>query len=152
MGLVAPKPATWIEQPPAGLGRVANYTVPGRSGEEAAHVVVYYFGQGQGGDIDSNILRWQHQFRPNADGTPQQPIVKRLEAGGLPITLVELSGDWMKMGQSSYTDNQDFLAAIVEAPEGNIFVRFAGQAETVEANREAFMDLIHGLHRADPPV
>jgi hypothetical protein len=150
MGFIAPKPATWIEHAPlGGMGRVANYTVPGRDGGEAAQIVVYYFGPGQGGDIDSNILRWQSQFGPQADGTPTQPVVDRMNVEGIPVTLVELAGDWMKMGQSRYTPDQLFIAAIVQAPTGNIFIRFAGQAATVEADREAFMDMVRGLRRGD---
>jgi hypothetical protein len=149
MGLVAPKPATWIEHPPSGLGRIANYTVPGQSGGEAAHIVVYFFGSAQGGDIESNIERWQYQFRPHPDGTPQDPIVEEFEAGGMPITLVELAGDWMKMGQSWYSNDQLFLAAIVQTPDGNVFIRFAGKAETVAANREPFMRMLEGLRRPE---
>jgi hypothetical protein len=149
LDFVAPKPATWIEHPPSGLGRVANYTVPGPSGGEAAHVVVSYFGATQGGDVEANIERWQYQFRPHADGTPQEPIVEEFETDGMPVTLVELAGDWMKMGQTWYTPDQLFLAAIVQTPEGKVFIRFTGEAATVEANREPFMQMLHDLHRAD---
>jgi hypothetical protein len=147
MGLVAPKPATWIEHPPSGLGRVANYTVPGRDGSEAAHVVVYYFGPRQGGDIESNIERWQYQFRSGPDGTPPDPIVENFEVDGMPVTLVELAGEWMKMGQSGYTKDQLFIAAIVESTEGSVFIRFAGQTATVEENRQAFRQMVDGLRR-----
>jgi hypothetical protein len=147
MGLVAPKPATWIEHPPSGLGRIANYTVPGRNGGEAAHVVVYYFGRGMGGDVEGNIERWQYQFKPGADGTPPEPIVESFEVDGMPVTLVELAGEWMKMGQSWYTKDQVFIAAIVESPEGSVFIRFAGQTATVEENRPAFRQMVDGLRR-----
>jgi hypothetical protein len=150
MGLQAPKPATWIEHPPSGLGRIANYTVPGRDGNEAAHVVVYYFGQGQGGDVESNIERWQYQFRAEPDGTPQEPIVEQIEVGGMAITIVELAGAWMKMGQSWYTEDQLFIAAIVQVAEGSVFIRFTGQTATVEANRAAFTRMIDGLRRGEP--
>ncbi|MHC4219698.1 MAG: hypothetical protein ACYSU7_14750 [Planctomycetota bacterium] len=150
MGLEAPKPATWIEHPPSGLGRKANYTVPGRDGNEAAHVVVYYFGQGQGGDIESNIERWQYQFRTAPDATPQEPIVEKIEVSGMPVTIVELAGAWMKMGQSWYTEDQLFIAAIVQVPEGSVFIRFSGQTATVEANRAAFSQMIDGLRRSQP--
>ncbi|MHC4081577.1 MAG: hypothetical protein ACYS15_02570 [Planctomycetota bacterium] len=150
MGLVAPKPATWTERPPSGLGRVANYTVPGRDGSEAAHVVVHYFGRGLGGDVESNIERWQNQFRSGPDGTPPDPIVENFEADTMPVTLVELAGEWMPMGQSWYTKDQLFIAAIVATTEGSVFIRFAGQTATVEANRQAFMEMVKGLRRGDP--
>ncbi|MCZ6445472.1 MAG: hypothetical protein O6758_04725, partial [Planctomycetota bacterium] len=87
LGLVAPKPVTWIEHPPSSKARVANYTVPGRDGSEAAHVVVSYFGRDQGGTVDQNIFRWQAQFKPDADGTSQQPTVDRFEVDGMRVTL-----------------------------------------------------------------
>ncbi|MCZ6493713.1 MAG: hypothetical protein O6933_06500 [Planctomycetota bacterium] len=149
LGLVAPKPVTWIEHPPSSNMRVANYTVPGRDGSEAAHVVVSYFGRDQGGTVDRNLLRWQSQFKPDADGTPQQPTVHRFEVDGMRVTLVELTGEWQKMGAQWYTPDQLFLSAIVEAPMGKVFIRFAGQTATVQANRDAFMAMIRGLRRAD---
>jgi hypothetical protein len=153
LGLVAPKPATWIEHPPSsGMGRIANYTVPGRNGGEAANINVYYFGRRQGGNVDSNIARWQSQFGPQPDGTQPEPIVERLEVDGMPVTVVELAGAWMKMGQSWYTEDQLFIAAIVQTTEGNVFIRFAGQTATVEANREAFVRMIEGLRRDEPSV
>jgi hypothetical protein len=152
MGLAAPKPATWIEHPPQGMGRVANYTVPGRDGSEAAHVVVYYFGRGLGGDIEGNIERWQYQFRPGPNGVPPEPIVESIEVAGMPVTVVELAGDWMKMGQNWYTKDQLFIAAIVETSDGSVFIRFAGQTATVEQNRDAFRLMIDGLRRDDSPT
>lgn len=148
LGLVAPKPVTWIEHPPSSKVRAANYTVPGRDGSEAAHVVVFHFGRDEGGTVDRNILRWQSQFKPDADGTPQQPTVDRFEVDGMPVTLVELAGQWQKMGAQWYTPDQLFLSAIVEAPAGKVFIRFAGQTATVQANRDAFMAMIRGLRRA----
>ncbi|MCZ6492498.1 MAG: hypothetical protein O6933_00290, partial [Planctomycetota bacterium] len=64
LGFVAPKQVTRIEHPPSITVRKANYTVPGRDGSEAAHVVVLYFGRDEGGTVDQNILRGQAQFKP----------------------------------------------------------------------------------------
>lgn len=152
LGLVAPKPPTWIEHPPTSSMRLTQFTVPGREGQDAAHVVVFYFGPGSGGGIEENIARWEAQFRPEADGTPQQAVIERFEADGMPVTLVELVGDWMRMGARWYTPDQLFLAAIVQAPRGNLFIRFAGDHATVEANRGDFLTMIEGLRRQDQPA
>ena len=147
MGFVAPKPATWIEHPPSGLGRVANYTVPGRDGSEAADVVVYYFGRGMGGDVEGNIERWQHQFKPGPDGTPPDPIVENFESGR---HAGDARGARRRMdedGPERYTKDQLFIAAIVASPEGSVFIRFAGQTATVEENRQAFREMVDGLRR-----
>ena len=147
LGLAAPKPATWIEHPPSVKMRKAQYTVPARDGHDAAHVVVYHLGPGGGGTVEANIERWRHQFEPDADGLFPEPLVETFEADGMPVTLVELAGNWMKMGAGWYTADQVFLAAIVEAPIGPVFVRFAGDAATVDANRDDFVTMMRGLRQ-----
>ena len=148
LGLTAPKPVTWIEHPPTGSMRAANYTVPGRDGNEAAHIVVFYFGPTQGGTIENNISRWRMQFQVTDSGDLPEPSIDRFEVDSMPVTLVELTGEWQEMGTASFTPDQVFLMAIVEAPVGKVFIRFAGQTATVEANREDFMAMIRGLRRA----
>ncbi len=149
LGLVADKPATWIEHPPQGSMRLANFTVPGRDGAEAAHIVVFYFGATQGGSIDANIDRWQMQFEPDADNDLVEPSIDSFEADTMAVTLVEFAGSWKKMGATWYTPDQLFMTAIVETPRGNLFIRFAGQTATVEANRPDFVRMIRGLRKAD---
>lgn len=147
VGLTAPKPVTWIEHPPTGLMRAANYTVPGRDGNEAAHIVVFYFGPAQGGTIDDNISRWRSQFQVDENGDLLEPKVDRLEVDSMTVTLVELAGEWKEMGSVSFKPDQVFVMAIVEAPVGRVFIRFAGQTATVDANRDAFMEMILGLRK-----
>ncbi len=146
LGLEAPKPATWIEQPPTSAMRKAEYTVPGRDGHPQARVVVFFFA-GSGGSVELNIARWQSQFRPGPDGSPPEPVVETLEADGMKVTLVELRGDWMRMGAPSHTPDQVVLHAIVEAPAGPVFIQFAGTTATVEANLEDFRTMILGLKK-----
>ena len=67
----------------------------------------------------------------------------------MPVTMVELAGAWMKMGAAWYTPDQLFLTAIVESPVGMVFIRFAGDAVTVEANRDDFRRMIDGLHKVE---
>jgi len=149
LGLVADKPATWIEHPPQGQMRLANFTVPGRDGTEAAHIVVFYFGAAQGGSIDANIDRWQTQFEPDANNDLVEPAIDTFEADSMAITLVEFAGSWKKMGAAWFTPDQLFMMAIVETPRGNVFIRFAGQTATVEANRAAFVRMIRSLRKDD---
>ena len=148
LGLTAPKPVTWIEHPPTGSMRAANYTVPGRDGNEAAHIVVFYFGPTQGGTIEDNLSRWRSQFQLDENGDLAEPKIDRFDVDSMAVTLVELAGAWQEMGTASFTPDQVFLMAIVEAPVGRVFIRFAGQTATVESNREDFMTMIRGLRRA----
>ncbi len=145
-GMVGDKPATWIEHPPQGSMRAANYTVPGRDGNEAAHIVV--FGS-IGGSIDANIDRWQSQFEPDENRDMVEPQISRFKVGDMQVTLVELAGSWKKMGATWFTPDQLFIMAIVESPRGNVFIRFAGQTATVEGARPEFVKMIRSL-RAQP--
>ncbi len=151
LGLTAPKPVTWIEHPPTGSMREANYTVPGRDGNEAAQIVVFYFGPTQGGTIENNISRWRSQFQLDENGDVPEPKIERFEVDSMPVTLLELTGEWMEMGTVSFTPDQVFLSAIVEAPVGKVFIRFTGPTATVQANREDFMSLLRGLRRESTP-
>ena len=126
--------------------RAANYTVPGRDGNEAAHIVV--FGS-IGGSIDANIDRWQIQFEPDENMDMVEPQISRFKAGGMDVTLVELAGSWMKQGTGWFTPDQLFIMAIVESPRGNVFIRFAGQTATVEGARPEFVKMVRSLRPDD---
>jgi hypothetical protein len=143
LGFTAPKPPVWLWHPPETRLRAANYVVPATSGGDQAHVVVF---SGIGGGKEANIARWRQQFR-DTDHTPVEAHVSEIEADGIPITLVELQGERMKMGDGWYTPNQLLLAAIVHAPEGDIHIMFQGRYETVHANREVFLSFVEGLER-----
>ncbi len=145
VGLTAPKPVTWIEHPPTGSMRAANYTVPGRDGSEAAHIVVFYFGPTQGGTIEDNISRWRSQFQVTDSGDLPEPKIDRFDVDSMAVTLVELVGEWQEMGSASFTPDRVFLMAIVETPLGRVFIRFTGSTATVEVNRQAFLGMIRNL-------
>jgi hypothetical protein len=147
-GVTGPKPATWIEQPPQSAMETTRVTVPGSEGSDAATIVVFYFGPDDGGTIDANVQRWAGQFK-SADGKAVEPKVETLESDGMPITLVELEGQYMGMGAPSATPDQKMLSAIVEAPGGKIFIRLVGQDKTVNANRDAYVHLLKNLKRVD---
>jgi hypothetical protein len=148
LGLEAPMPPTWIQAPPTMPMRAAEFTVPGRDGKNQGHVVVYHFGPGQGGTLDQNIDRWRSQFRPGRDGSLVEPAIERFEAGGLDVTLLEFRGDWKRMGAQWYTADQTVIHAIVEAPVGMVFIRFDGDTDTVQDNREDFVAFLRGLSRS----
>ena len=142
---VAPKPATWQWKPPLMRMRAANYVVPAPSGGNQADLVIFTPIQGT---IQMNIDRFKNQFR-SADQTEVEPIVTEFEVSGMPVTLIELKGEYKKMGEGFFTKDQMFLNAILQAEEGNYYLRLTGDAETVERHRDAFMTLINGIRIAE---
>jgi hypothetical protein len=111
----------------------------------AAAVVLDARGQNMGGGIDENINRWASQSRSETGG-PVAPTVERGEVDGMAVTRVEMNGEYRGMGEA-YRPDHIFLAAIVEAPVGNVFLRLVGPSDVVEANRDAFNAMVDGLHK-----
>src|SRR5215217_5178872 len=85
-------PAGWVEEQRTSTMRVAQYKLPKALGDtEDASLVVYYFGQGQGGSTAANIERWVGQVK-QADGTAvARAMEEHLEANGLKVTTVDVS-------------------------------------------------------------
>lgn len=148
LDLTAQVPATWVAQQPSSSMRLAQFRVPGKAGSDDAELVVFYFGQGQGGSAEANIARWQSEFS-SPDGKPVKASIQRFKVSGMPATTVELTGSYARtLGMAAAgapVPGQTLLAAIVESPKGNLFLQLHGPKATVAANREAFLAMIRGL-------
>jgi hypothetical protein len=123
--------------------RAATYSVPAASGDhDAAECALYFFGTGQGGSVEANIARWKGQFAQGASAQPRKRTIH-----GLAVTTIDIGGDYSGMGgpmatQQTVKIGYRLLGAIVEGPQGNIFVKFAGPAKTVVANQQKFEQLL----------
>ena len=144
LGLTVPKPATWIWQPPKRTMRKANFTVPGRDGEDPAELVINHFPEAPGNTLDANLDRWSKQFRTIDGGNPK-PLISTVEVDSMAVTIVEINGEYMGMGGHWHKINHRMLMAIVDAPVGTIFIKLLGPDETVEANRSNYMSMITGM-------
>jgi hypothetical protein len=151
LDVVAPVPAAWVSQPPSSSMRLAQFRVPGKAAAEDAELVVFYFGEGQGGSAEANIARWQSQFSA-PDGKPVKPAVQRLQVKGMPASIVELTGTYtriMGMGApAAPTTGQTLLAAILETAKGNLYFQLHGPKAAVAASRTAFLSMIRGITKA----
>lgn len=143
-GYTAPVAEAWVARAPTNAMRAANWRVPGADGGADAELVVF---AGIGGSTTANIERWAGQFR-GADGGTVTPETTELDAGGLPVILVEIRGDYRGM-TTSFVEDQLFLAAVVEGSAGAapLQIRLVGDTATVEAHRPAFMAFVEGLRR-----
>jgi len=139
-------PSSWIRQQPSSSMRLLQMTVPGDGGADA-ELVVFFFGQGQGGDVDANVARWQSQFsRP--EGGVVVPSIERFEVAGMPVTVAELTGTYrrgMGGGTGDPEPDQTLAAGIVETARGTLFIQMHGPAATVAAQHDAFEALLRGL-------
>ena len=148
LGLTAPLPEAWIEEQPSSSMRLAQFTIPGGENRGDAKLVLYYFGQGQGGSAEANIARWKSQFT-TANGGAVNPSVETLAVSGMPVTLVEIRGDYARsvgMGAIATPEpDQILLATIAETPRGNVYIQLYGPAQAVAAQRAAYLHFIRNI-------
>jgi len=140
-------PKAWSVMPPRQM-RVATYAVPAAGGDpEGGECAVFFFGSGQGGDVDANIERWAAQFK-----SPGKPARSAKEVNGLKATLVQIAGTYLAPGgpmMQPQGEKKDYrlLGAIVAAPEGSVFFKLTGPARTVAAAESDFNAMIGKLSR-----
>ena len=112
--------------------------------------VVYFFGQGQGGSVEANLERWGGQFTLNGRPAPAKTAKKTVH--GLNVTTMDVTGTYVATGGMTMTPqppkaDQRMLAAIVEGPGGNIFIKFTGPVKTVSANAAKFDALVGSFQK-----
>jgi hypothetical protein len=145
-------PAGWIEEERTSSMRVAQYRLPKASPDtEDASLVLYYFGQGQGGSVTANLERWAGQIE-QADGTVAKQTAKEghFEANGLKFTTLDVSGKYVAEtapGSGSFNNKPGYrmLAAVVETPSGSYFVKLVGPENTVAHWNESFLSYLRSF-------
>jgi hypothetical protein len=140
-------PSGWVAQPARQM-RVATYSVPAAGGDaEGAECAVFYFGGGQGGDVEANISRWVGQFE-----SAGEPVRSSREVNGMNVSLVQIAGTYLAPGgpmmqSQGKKENYRLLGAIVAGPEGSVFFKFTGPSRTVTAAEKDFDALIGTLSK-----
>jgi len=143
-------PTSWTSVEASSSVRLLQMTVPGGGAESAAEMVVFFFGVGQGGNVPDNVVRWRSQFT-GPDGAPVDVQMSTFEAGGMPITVAELSGTYRRAVGGTLAEpvpDQTLVAAVVETDRGSLFIQLHGPSATVAEHREAFDAFLRGLRPA----
>ena len=144
-GIKFTPPADWKSLGPRPM-RAGTYMAPPAAGDkEGGELAVFYFGQGQGGDVNANIQRWASQF-----DTKESPRIAKQTIAGMPVTTMELSGVYMAssgpmMATKTSKPGYRLLGAIVEGPQGAVFFKFTGPAKTVAAHQAAFQKVVRSV-------
>ena len=141
-GLTFKRPTEWAWVPVNSPMRKAELKVPGAKPEESADITFFHFGPQGGGDIQSNAQRWVNQFH----GAKDAAKIETQTIGGAKVTLVSTEGTFtsggMFGGPTTTQDNFALLGAIIENPEGNVFVKMTGPAALVKDSRQKFLDFL----------
>lgn len=138
-------PAGWIEEERTSSMRIAQYRLPKAATDtEDAALVLYYFGQGQGGSTAANVERWVGQMKQAEGSSAKQ---ESLEVNGLKVTTVDVAGTYVAetapgSGTFHNKPNYRLRGAVVETPNGNYFVKLVGPEKTVTQWNESFASYV----------
>lgn len=149
-GIKFTPPGDWTDLGPSGM-RKASYTYGPVDGDvDSATVTVFYFGAGQGGDVNANIKRWLGQMTNPKTGQPRTTgNTREITVNGMTLTMVDVSGDYVSsMGGPMMAGNAEekkgyyMSAAVLEGPEGNVFFKLTGPEKTAKAMDRGFMAML----------
>jgi hypothetical protein len=145
-GLKSTAPAAWKKEEPNEQARAMRryqFRIPKEAGDpEDAELVIFFFGQGGGGDENSNIKRWQDMFKAPAG---EKSKVDRFKAGAVDVTTVDVQGTYLFKfppfaPNAKVTEKSDFrlIGVIFASPKGPYYMRLTGPAKTVEKHKKDF--------------
>ena len=148
-------PATWKRvQPKSGMVET-EFAIPseGKAADGGPLPPGRMTVMGAGGSVEANIERWCGQFsQPDGGSTKDKSSTKALKVAGRDVTLVDIVGTYKDSpggpfagGQAIDRPEYRMLAAIVEGPDGNYFLKFYGPAATVEKHADGFRKMIEGM-------
>src|SRR6202008_1852708 len=138
-------PTGWIEEPRSSSMRVAQYKLPKAAGDaEDASLVLYYFGQGQGGSTAANVEHWVGQMKQTDGSAAKDAKEERFETNGLKVTTVDVSGTYVAEtapGSGTFLNKPGYRlrAAIVETPNGSYYVKLVGPEKTIAQWNDSFL-------------
>jgi hypothetical protein len=128
--------------------RVSQYQLPAAEGDaEAASLVVYYFGSGQGGSVSANLERWIGQMQ-TPDGSKEKAKTETTTVNGMKVTLLDVSGAYaggdMAGGAGGAQSKPNFRmrAGVIETPKGAYFIKLVGPEKTVNRWDQAFQEFV----------
>lgn len=135
-----PMPRQWTKVEPSNSMRIAQYEA------ENGEVVIAI--SEAGGSVEANIERWKGQVRDQ--GMPAEPEISEFNAGGFPVTIVELTGDYTEggmMGTPTTYSDYTMLAAIIDTGATKTFVKMTGPFSLVGDNKALFENTLRAIQR-----
>mgnify|MGYP001190443126 CR=1 FL=1 len=135
-------PEGWKQNPPSNSMRLAEAAFEDPSGDAAKACVAAF--SSAGGDVQSNIARWANQVQ-DASGQPLKPESKQRTVAGLPVHTVTFTGTYLGMGDGAPKSDWTLAAAIVETPQGLLFIKMTGPADRMKAAAPGFESLVDSM-------
>ncbi len=137
------RPEKWESVPPPSPMRKAQLKVNDAEKKTSAEVVFFHFGAGGGGGVQANIERWYRQFEGPREklGTKTEEV----KVGKHKVTYVQAEGTFnsgMPGGPTTPMTGYAMRGAIIEAAEGDVFVKMTGPAALVKASEADFKKMV----------
>ena len=141
-------PEGWKTVTPSSPMRKAQLEIA--QGSDKAEVTFFQFGAGQGGTVAENVARWFAQF----SGSEDKRKTETVQAGSVKITYATTEGTFssgMPGGPTTPMNGYALCGAILESPDGNVFVKMAGPEAVVKSASEAFKKMVSEAAKSSAP-
>ena len=115
--------------------RLAQFEIPAVKGDSEPGEFVVFFFQGGGGGVDANLSRWIDQFDPKG----RKANITRGKSTQGNYYLADITGAFNKpvgppvRRRSKRVPGSRALAAILQASDGNYYIKLTGPEKTVSS-------------------
>jgi hypothetical protein len=143
-----PVPEGWKTVTPSSAMRKAQLEIA--QGSEKAEVTFFQFGAGEGGNAADNVARWFAQF----PGSEAKRKTETVQAGSVKITFAVTEGTFssgMPGGPTTPMTGYALCGAILESPDGNVFIKMTGPEAIVKASSDAFKKMVSEAAKTSAP-
>jgi hypothetical protein len=148
-------PSGWVSSTPSSNMRAAQFTLPAAKGDaDSPELVLYFFGEGQGGDPERNVERWISQMeQPGGGSSRDQAKREQRQVEGFRVSTVRLNGTYAStmmpgMGAGESKPGYRMWGAVVEGKGGPWFFKATGPQASVEAAEPDLDGLVASLKPA----
>jgi hypothetical protein len=141
-------PEGWKTVTPSSPMRKAQLEIA--QGSDKAEVTFFQFGASQGGSVADNVARWFAQFPGNEDKRKTESV----QAGSVKITYATTEGTFssgMPGGPTTPMTGYALCGAILESPDGNVFIKMTGPEAVVKSSTDAFKKMISEAAKNSAP-
>jgi hypothetical protein len=135
-------PAEWRRVPAASSVLAAEFILPrGEGDQEDGRLTI----STAGGSVEANIDRWKSQFKP----APQDASQEEITAGGLKVTIVDLSGTFNDQrgpfAPATPRPNFRMIGAVIPVDGQSHFIKATGPKSTIAHQEEAIRQFIRSV-------
>jgi hypothetical protein len=139
-GMTFEVPSSWKSSKPSNPMRKAQLSIkPAQGDSEAAEVTVFGF-PSTPDTVDTNIKRWEGQFR-DKNGQSPKAKTEKVKGGNIEVVRVELAGEFRDPFARDKSAHSDYrlLGAIADSKSGTAyFIKLVGPGKTVAAAKSDF--------------